>query len=131
MGPIKISKLVNIGEPGTPMNGILWTQWSGWPLEAKMGTDFPEEVLAKLDAADMSEMIPVNDSRSSVKTTILVGTSSAGAIIVTNNKTGAALSSTSDAVIKSLDKSKDGTGNFLIRAAKGIWGALGGDNDID
>ena len=113
------------------MNGILWTQWSGWPLEAKMGTDFPEEVLAKLDAADMSEMIPVNDSRSSVKTTILVGTSSAGAIIVTNNKTGAALSSTSDAVIKSLDKSKDGTGNFLIRAAKGIWGALGGDNDID
>jgi hypothetical protein len=131
MSPIKITKIVNLGEPGAPMNGVLWTQWSGWPLAAKMEPDFSETALAKLDAADQTEMIPVNDSRSSVKITVLVGTSSAEAMIGTNNKTGAALSSASNAVGTSLNKSKDRTGNFLIRAARGVWEALAGGNDVN
>jgi hypothetical protein len=131
MSPIEISKIVNLGEPGAPMNGVSWTQWSGWPLEGKMETDFPETVLAKLYVAEMTEVIPVNDSRSPVKTTVRVGTSSAGAMIGTTNKTNLALSSASGAVGASLNKSKDGTCNFLVRAAKGVWRLLGGGNNIN
>ncbi len=128
MHPIEISKIINLGEPGAHMIGLSWIQWSGWPLEAKMTTDFPEQVLKKLDAPDMSDMPPINDSRSSIKTTILVGTSYLESMIITNNKTGAALSSASGAVGSSLEKAKDGTGNFLIRAARGVWNFLGGDD---
>jgi hypothetical protein len=131
MIPVETSKIINLGEPGAPMNGASWAQWSGWPLGAKMETDFPETVLAKLYAAERPEVIPVNDSRSPVKKTILVGTSSAGAMIGTNSKTSAALSSASGAVGKSLDKSKDSTGNFLSRAARSVWRLVGGGNDAN
>jgi hypothetical protein len=152
MSPMKISGLVNLGEPGAPINGASWAQWSGWSLGAKMETEFPEDVLAKLDVAEPSEIIPVNDSRAPVKTTILVGASSAeamigtnhkagaalsstndavgaslaGAAVGTNHKTGAALSSASGAVGASLDKSNDGTRNFLIRAAGGVRSLVSG-----
>ena len=131
MRPVETSKIINLGEPGAPINGVSWTQWSGWSLAAKMEPDFSETALAKLDAADQTEMIPVNSSRSSVKITVLVGTSSAEAMIDTNNKTSAALSSASSAVGTSLNKSKDSTGNFLIRAARGVWKALAGGNDVN
>jgi hypothetical protein len=126
MKPVEISRLVNLGEPGAPMNDILWTQWPGWPLAAKMGTDFPEPVLAKLDAAEPTAMTPVNESHAPVKTTILVGGSTTEAVLSANKKTGTAFSSTSGAVRTSLDKSRKGTGNFLIRAARGVRKALGG-----
>lgn len=131
MKPVEFSRIVNIGEPGAPMNDILWTQWPGWPLAAKMGTDFPEPVLVKLDAAELAVMTPVNESHAPVKTTILVGSSSTEAVISANKKTETALSSTSGAVRKSLDKSKKGTGNFLIRAARGVRKALGGGDDVN
>lgn len=126
MHPMKIPKLVNLGEPGAPMNGAAWVQWPGWPLEAKMETDFPEKVLAKLCAAESSEVVPVNDARSPVKTTIHVGASSAGAMIGTNHKTSLVLSCANGAVGTSLDISKDGTCNFLTRAAGGVWRIVGG-----
>jgi len=45
--------------------------------------------------------------------------------------TGAALSSASGVFVTSMDKSKDGTGDFLIRAAKGVWGSLGGNRVLN
>ena len=130
MNPVEISRIVNLGEPGAPMNGVSWAQWSGWPLAAKMETDFPETVLTKLDTAESPPMIPVNDSNTPVKTTILVGSATAEAMIGTNKKTGAALSSASSAVGTSLSESKDSTGNFLIRAARSVRKALAGGNDV-
>lgn len=130
MSPVEISKIVNLGEPGAPMNGVSWTQWSGWPLAAKMETDFPETVLIKLDTAESPVMIPVNDSRAPVKTTILVGSATTEAMIGTNKKTGEALSSASSAVGTSLSESKDSTGNFLIRAVRSVRKALAGGNDV-
>jgi len=116
MKPVEIKKIVNLGEPGAPMNNILWTEWSGWPLEAKMGTDFPDEVLVRLDDAAHCEVIPVNGSRTPVKTTILIGSNYAGAMIATNHKTGAALVSTSAAAVVTNSK----TGAALETAAGAV-----------
>lgn len=124
MKPVRISKLVNLGEPGAPMNGALWTQWSGWPLASKMRTDFPETLLEDLDSAEHAATIPANGALPPVKGTIHAGSSTAEAVAATGNKTGAAVTSTGGAVGTSLDKSKHGTGNFLGRAAGGVWRAL-------
>jgi hypothetical protein len=49
--PLTISKIVNIGEQGTPLNGALWTGSPDWSLFGKMSTDFPELVLARAQRA--------------------------------------------------------------------------------
>ncbi|MBN2317522.1 MAG: hypothetical protein JXR49_00505 [Acidobacteria bacterium] len=126
MRPMNISRLINLGEPGAPLNGASWIEWQGWPLADKMQTDFPEKVLAILNASDRHGMIPVNDSQAPVKGTILVSSATAGALGSTNRKTGAALSTAGEAVGKSLDKSKTGTGTALTRTFRAIWKALGG-----
>lgn len=126
MNRVKISKLVNLGEPGSPMNGSFWTRWPGWPLASKMKTDFPETLLAHLDSADGSVTVPANDANAPVKATIHTGSSTAEAMMATNGKTGSAVSSTGGAIRTSLDRSKQETGNFLARAARGVWNTLGG-----
>ena len=124
MESMEISSLINLGEPGAPMNGAFWIEWQGWPLEDKMQTDFPEKVLAKLNAEQ--PVIPVNDSQASIKGTIFVSGATAGALGSTKRKTGAALSEAGGAVGKSLDNSKTGTGNSLVGAFRAVWRALGG-----
>lgn len=126
MQSMKISKLINLGEPGMPMNGTSWVEWQGWPLADKMQTDFPENVLAKLKVAEQPGMTPLNDSQASVKGTILISNATAGALGSTNRKTGTALSKASGTVGKSLNASKTGTGNSLVRAFRAVWRALGG-----
>jgi hypothetical protein len=124
MKPVRISKLVNLGEPGAPMNETCWAQWPGWNLSSKMKTDFPEALLARLDSIEYPAVIPANGALPPIKGTIHAGSSTAEAVAATNNKTGAAVVSTGGAVGTSLDKSKRETGNFVERAARGFWKAL-------
>jgi len=126
MYPMKISKIINLGEPGAPMNGVSWVEWQGWALADKMQTDFPEKVLAKLKAADPPSIVSVNNAQAPVKTAIHIGGSTAGALIVTNSKTGIAISSAGGAVGTSLDKSRTDVGNALVRTFRAVWKGLGG-----
>ena len=46
MVAIPTSMVVNVGEPGAPINGAGWTASASWPLQQKMRTDFPDALLA-------------------------------------------------------------------------------------
>lgn len=48
---VAVSRIINIGERGVPLNGAVWVSSPEWPLEAKMVSDFAPEQLARLDAA--------------------------------------------------------------------------------
>lgn len=124
--PMPVAAIVNLGERNAPMNGASWIDWPGWPLAAKMQTDFPEPVLAKLEAADPSVVVPVSESQAPVKATILAGSAAASALIGADQKTDAAFSAASGAIGASADKSKERTGNALRRAARRVWKALPG-----
>jgi hypothetical protein len=40
--PLSVPRIVNLGEPGHPMNGAVWAASAVWPLAAKMdASDFP------------------------------------------------------------------------------------------
>jgi hypothetical protein len=129
MNPLKISKLINLGERSAPMNGASWIEWPGWPLAAKMQTDFPEMVLARLDAAEPPGILPVNDSRAPVKALVLAGSSTGGALVAADQKTGAALSDTTDATGRSINNAKGGIGNSLKLTFRAVWKALGGSQE--
>jgi hypothetical protein len=124
MHPLIISRLINLGERNAPMNGISWIEWPGWPLAAKMHTDFPESVLQKLNAAKKAVIIPINESPAPVKTTILVSGTTASALALADRKTNKALAVAGSAVGTSLDKSGTKTGNALKRAALAFWRAM-------
>ena len=47
--PLEVRKLINVGEPGTPLNGAEWTSSAKWNLAHKMGNAFSPEVLAAAD----------------------------------------------------------------------------------
>lgn len=120
------AKLVNLGERGAPMNGAIWMESPRWPLAAKMQTDFPESLIAKLDAAEPPGILPVNDSHAPVKAMLLAGGSAAGALANANHTTGAALSDTTDATGRSVNKAKGGLGNSLKHTFRAVRKALGG-----
>jgi hypothetical protein len=39
--PLRVTKLINLGEPRAPMNASEWTASALWPLSSKMKSDFP------------------------------------------------------------------------------------------
>jgi hypothetical protein len=44
-----VPRLINLGEPGHPLNGAIWASSPLWPLAAKMKSDFPPNLRAQLD----------------------------------------------------------------------------------
>ena len=43
--PLAVAALVNIGEPGAPLNGATWLASARWPLGNKLQTDFDSSVI--------------------------------------------------------------------------------------
>jgi hypothetical protein len=125
MRPLISPKLINLGERGRPMNGSLWINWPGWSLAEKMQSDFPEPVIAQINAAERSAPIPVNESQASVKTAVLIAGSTAGALESADRKADTVVSTTGGALGRSLNKSATGTGNSLKRAGQAFWKAMG------
>ncbi len=134
MRPLNVTRVVNLGEPESPMNGALWAESSQWSLAAKMArSDFDPHAVARLEGLPPSEIAWVNPSLSPTQSTIAAGGSTASAIALANRKTGTALSTaegatgsdlgaTYDKVTRSLEKSARGVGRFLrgdLRHAKG------------
>ena len=119
------AELLNLGERGAPMNGSLWVESLRWPLAAKMQTDFPESLIARLDAVEPPGILPVNDSRPSVKALVLAGSSTTGTLAAAVQNTRAARSDTTDATGRSIIEAKGGIGNSLKLAFRAAWKALG------
>lgn len=115
MRPFAPPKVINLGEPGAPMNGCDWISSRSWPLRDKMAADFSESVLAQLDDPYARGIEPVNDAVGTAKAIILGGGATAGGLATAQRKTEGAL-----------DKSGSAVGKSLGRAARAVWGALRG-----
>ena len=79
--PLDTTPVINLGEPGTPMSGAIWTRSNRWSLSAKMRPDFDEPLLARLDALPGStDSLSLTGSRGSMQAVILAGGRSLGSI---------------------------------------------------
>ena len=54
---LKVSAVLNMGEPGAPLNGATWMASSRWPLGLKLQSDFAPEVRARLDLPENGRVI--------------------------------------------------------------------------
>lgn len=123
--PLSPAGIVNIGEPGAPLNGAVWVDSDRWPMTAKMKPDFSAPARAKLDEAAAQGVIPLNDASPSVKGVVAAGGSTVDALATSNRETGDALATADANTSNALGMSAAHVGRALQRAHRGILKFLG------
>jgi hypothetical protein len=116
MIPMSRGLLINVGEPGKPLNGALWTESKQWRLLEKMGSDFTGEVLVKLNRIDPTKPNRVSGLPPPVKPLILASNSAFTGLDVGARQTGGALQVTVKQTSSALGKTLTHTGHFFKRA---------------
>lgn len=136
MVALRPAAMVNLGEPGHPMNGSLFISSADWPLMAKMSnSNFPAATLARLSQLSDSQIAWFNPgthpaqgiiATSSLTEQAIAGSggSTAAAISLAGNSTGKALSTAGGSTGEALSVTADSTGNALLKSFRNIGHAL-------
>jgi|SRR5215813_1225960 len=111
--PLQVARVINLGEPGHPLNGSEWTDSQRWLLRQKMNSEFPDEVLAALQAQGSDGVLLTRSLPRGTQQTIK-----------TAGTTANALTAASDATCHALDKSDQHTANALDASAHVVGNAL-------
>ena len=126
MVPLSVSKILNLGERGTPMNGALWISSSRWPLVTKMTrTDFQPVAVARLESISASDIAWVNPAKRPAQSTIAAGDSTIDALVSSNQNTDSAISTAGDATGNALDKTYGHVKHALGASARNVRKFLG------
>ena len=111
--------VINLGEPTAPANGSTWSSSPEWMLSSKMDSDFPPDVIARLDATSGETIITLRGN-SSLRGTIQGSGAVLNGAATGAQHTGAALDTADVHTSKSLGKATRATGRSLRKA----WNAV-------
>jgi hypothetical protein len=126
MAPLPVSKIVNLGEAGMPMNGALWISSSRWPLSVKMAkTDFQPEAVKRLERLPDLDIAWVNPAKRPAQSTIAAGDSTIDALLASNQNTDSAISTAGDATGSALDKTYGNVRHGLAASVHNVYKFLG------
>ena len=127
MKPMTTSRIINLGEPGHPMNGADFVASKAWPLEQKMThTDFPPGPVARLEALPVGDIAWFNPGRHPAQGVIAVSYTTGEAIAGSGQNTDAALALAGDKTGNALQKSYRSTKHALGTTVRDVDKALGG-----
>lgn len=122
LAPVKV---INLGEPGFPMNGSLFISSAAWPLEYKMSTsDFPASALARLNNLPNTDIAWFNPGRHPVQGIIATSSSTEQALATSEADTSAAISVANASTENALTAAGDSTGVALSNASSNTGSAL-------
>ena len=110
--------VVNLGEPGALNPRLPWVLSAAWPLRDKMNSDFPPEVLARLDAS--GEQVTTLRGNSSIRGSIQGGDTAVGGADIGAEHTESALDTAQTHTSHSLQRAKEATEHSLQRAWKAV-----------
>lgn len=131
------ARLINLGEPGLPMNDSVFTSSKAWPLEYKMSnSNFPRAALARLDQLPKDDIAWFNPGRHAAQQIIaesssteqelaISGGHTTAAISIAGSSTGNALSGAGESTGTALSTASGNTGNALEKSYKHTRNALG------
>ena len=118
--------MINLGEPGHPMNGSIFIASSQWPLLGKMtNTDFPSEPLARLNQMSPTSIAWFNPGKHPAQGIISNSNTTKKAIATGANSTTSSLGKASTSTGSALSTAQNNTGNALQKSAKATGNALG------
>jgi len=125
MAAMPPGKLINIGEPGAPLNGAIWTASKKWGVQGKMTTEFTPEVLARLGSAPPREIVFIHPELIPAKAVILGGNHTLSAVGTGGRHTGSALKTADKHTSNALGTSARKTGSALGKATRATGRFLG------
>ncbi|MDW5265586.1 MULTISPECIES: hypothetical protein [Acidobacteriaceae] len=126
MKPLGQGKLINLGEPGHPMNSALFISSSLWPLAGKMETtNFPEAAVARLNRLPETDIAWFRAGRHPVQGIIAISSSTEGALAQSGRNTTNAISGAGDSTDAAISVAEDSTGNALQKSYRKTGHALG------
>lgn len=125
MSPIPRGRVVNLGEPGVPMNGATWITSGDWALSSKMKPDFDDTDLSRFLELKENEVAILNGAPPPTKALLLAGNKAIGALEATDEKAGMALDKAGDHATGAVDVGLRKTGKYFWRSLKAVGGALG------
>jgi hypothetical protein len=127
MVPLAAGKVINLGEPGKPMNGSAFIASTEWPLAGKMLlTNFPPEPIARLNGMPETDIAWFNAGRHPAQGIIAIGASTEGAIATSGGNTTVAISVAGDSTGNALQKSYRMTKHALGTSLRHVGHALHG-----
>lgn len=118
-------KLINIGEPGTPMNGAAWISSRKWGLRGKMASEFSADIITRIESAEPREVIALHPALVPAKAVIMSGNHTINAVGTGGKHTGAALQTADRHTTNALETSAQKTGGALKKAASSTGRFLG------
>ncbi len=127
MIPSLPGKIINLGEPGAPLNGAVWTASESWPLAEKMKSDFDDSIRLKLERLESEEVAFVSGPPPPTKAVLLAGNKTIGALDKGQSETVGALSTTSHQTGRSVNRGLSEAGGSIQRFFKkvGKWLGIG------
>ncbi len=118
--------VINLGEPGRPMNGSTFISSSAWPLTAKMSSsNFTAAPLARLNELPATDIAWFNPGRHPVQGIIANSSSTEQALAMSGRDTTTAISLAGNSTSDALSTAGDSTGNALEKSYRDTRRALG------
>jgi hypothetical protein len=114
------SKLVNVGEPGAPLNGALWISSRRWPFALKMKSDFGESVTMRLDSGGIVRL----DSNPRMKAVVSASGAPLDAMALSASHTTSAVGVANGHTDRAVARGLRATGRSLNTAARSAVGWL-------
>lgn len=119
-------KLINLGEPGHPMDGSLFISSNRWPLEEKMAaTNFPVDAIACLNQLPETDIAWFHSGKHPAQGVIAVSNSTEEALANSGRNTTTAISTAGDSTNTAISVAGDSTNGALRKSYRNTVHALG------
>jgi hypothetical protein len=126
MVALRPGRIINLGEPGHPMNGSVFIASSEWPLLDKMShTNFPPEPIARLNKMPDTDIAWFNAGKHPAQGVISVSSSTEQVIAGGASRTTLSLSKAGTSTDVAISVAQDDTGNALQKSYRHTKHALG------
>jgi len=126
MVALRLDRIINLGEPGHPMNGSVFIASSEWPLMDKMSnTNFPPEPIARLNQMPDTDIAWFNAGKHPAQQIIAESSSTEQVIAGGASHTTSSLSKAGTSTDVAISVALDGTGNALQKSYSLTKHALG------
>jgi len=123
--PLENTRVVNLGELSSPMNGATWVSSKRWPLVQKMGrSDFNEALTTRLETLPADNVAWANPGKRPAQAVILGGEEGLGGAATGLRATDSALTVADTNTSGALDTAQRKTGNALVKSYRGVKKAL-------
>ena len=123
---LRPGRMINLGEPGQPMNGSVFIASNEWPLKDKMSeTNFPPEPIARLNQMPDTDIAWFNAGRHPAQGIIADSSATGQAIAGSAGQTTSSLSKADASTGVAISVTRQDTGNALGKTYKHTAHALG------